>query len=433
MAQLITDARVASENSIIATLIVEPDTLGVCSMIRETDFVDATNRMLFVVIKEMADAGLPVDEITLIEPARIHGIKQSQIADRASCFVSRANLTHHIRVIVSARLADGLQEAHKTMSSMMGDVSQNPSAVRLRWIEMLEALARDEEVGGLLPLHQGVVSECEKLMMGEVIDVIPTRLTDIDKLLSGGLRRGELVVLAGRPSMGKTALASQIGLNLARDDARYSCVFFSLEMSFQSVVRRAMATMAKMPMGEITSERMDPKSYDKVYSLASVAKDLKFWVDDSSATGLAEMRAKLKKHVAEGHSVDVVIVDYLQIMKTSSRQGENRERAVAELSMGLKSIAKDFDVAVIALSQLNRGVEQRQDKHPLMSDLRDSGSVEQDADVVMMIYRDEYYNPETLDKGIAEVNVVKNRNGATGTAKIKAILDQARFENLGVV
>jgi replicative DNA helicase len=254
---------------------------------------------------------------------------------------------------------------------------------------------------------------------------LPTDFKELDRLLSG-LWPQDLVILAARPGMGKTALALTVALNVAKNGVPVG--FFSLEMSKEQLVQRLLAAEAKIDQKRLRTARLEDEDWQKLIDAAGRVSAAPIYINDTPAPSVREIRAKAKRLKGE-RGLGLIVVDYLQLMQ-STRRTENRQQEIAEISRSLKGLAKELDLPVLALSQLSRAVEQRQEKRPVMSDLRESGSLEQDADVIMFIYREEYYLKDSEKKGIAEIIVAKQRNGPVGTVELAFLKEYACFVNL---
>jgi replicative DNA helicase len=283
---------------------------------------------------------------------------------------------------------------------------------------------------GITPIGE-VVTEAfkriEKLAEEKsAITGVSTGLSDLDSITSG-LQASDLVIVAGRPSMGKTSFALGMGLHASVNHAKTVAVF-SLEMSKEQLVMRMLCSEGRIDSARMRGGFLTEDDWPKLARAAGRLSEAPIFIDDSASASVLEVRAKCRRLFAES-GLGVVIIDYLQLMR-GSPNAQSREQEISEISRGLKALAKELNVPVVALSQLNRSLEQRQEKRPVLSDLRESGAIEQDADVIMFIYRDEAYNPETPDKGIAEVIVGKQRNGPIGVVKAKFFHEYTRFENL---
>jgi replicative DNA helicase len=256
---------------------------------------------------------------------------------------------------------------------------------------------------------------------------VSTGFQELDEL-TAGLHPGELIILAARPSMGKTALSLNMAVNAALNDKK-KVAYFSVEMGKEQVMIRALASSARIRLGDLRIGKIDDQAWPRLINTAAALSETGLFIDDTSGISPFEIRAKARRMKAK-YGLDMIIIDYLQLMSMKTKM-ESREREVSEISKLLKSIAKELQVPVIALAQLNRGVEGRSDRRPMLSDLRESGSIEQDADVIMMIYREDYYdrdNPEI--KGLAEVIIGKQRNGPVDTVKLRWKPEFGIFENL---
>jgi replicative DNA helicase len=256
---------------------------------------------------------------------------------------------------------------------------------------------------------------------------VPTGFSEFDKM-TAGLQPSDLIIVAGRPSMGKTALALNMAQSAAVEQGKGVAVF-SLEMAKEQLVMRMLCSQARIDASRMRGGFLKDSDWPKLAKAAGQLSQAPIYIDDTGAISILEMRAKCRRLQAD-KGLDLIMVDYLQLMRGSSSSDGSREREISEISRGLKALARELSVPVIALSQLNRSLEQRQDKRPMLSDLRESGAIEQDADVITFVYRDEYYNPESEDKGLAEIIIGKQRNGATGTVKLTFLKHFTLFADL---
>jgi replicative DNA helicase len=256
---------------------------------------------------------------------------------------------------------------------------------------------------------------------------LPTGFIDFDNK-TGGLRGGDLLIVAGRPSMGKSTLAINMAEFAAlKEGIRASVAIFSLEMPAEQILTRMLSSVGSVNLGNIRSGKLSEDDWPRITSATKQLQDAKIFIDDTPALTPTELRARSRR-IKREHGLDLIVVDYLQLMTVPGTK-ENRATEISEISRGLKALAKELSCPVIALSQLNRGVEQRENKKPVMSDLRESGAIEQDADMILLIYRDEVYNKETPKKGVAEIDLAKHRNGETGDIRLTFRGANSRFEN----
>ena len=254
---------------------------------------------------------------------------------------------------------------------------------------------------------------------------IPTGYHDLD-FKTAGFQSSDLIIIAGRPSMGKTALAVNIAENAAIKD-KHSVAIFSMEMPAEQLTTRMMSSLANIDQHKVRTGKLDGDDWERFRSTVGILQDTKMFIDDTPALTPAELRARCRR-ISREHGLDMVVVDYLQLMQVAGTT-ENRATEISEISRSLKAMAKELRIPVIALSQLNRSLESRQDKRPVMSDLRESGAIEQDADVIIFIYRDEVYDEDSSDKGMAEIIISKQRNGPIGKIKLAFRGQYTRFDN----
>jgi replicative DNA helicase len=256
---------------------------------------------------------------------------------------------------------------------------------------------------------------------------LPTGFIDFDAK-TGGLRGGDLLIIAGRPSMGKSTLAINMAEHAAlKEGIRASVAIFSLEMPAEQILTRMLSSVGSVHLGNIRSGKLSEDDWPRITGATKQLQDAKIFIDDTAALTPTELRARARR-IKREHGLDLIVIDYLQLMSVPGTK-ENRATEISEISRGLKALAKEINCPVIALSQLNRGVEQRENKKPVMSDLRESGAIEQDADMILLIYRDEVYNKETPKKGVAEIDLAKHRNGETGDIRLTFRGMHSRFEN----
>ena len=288
--------------------------------------------------------------------------------------------------------------------------------------------ASDDAIGdglvGVSDFLNEAIEQIEEIEnQGTGLSGLPTNFIDLDNTLSG-LQDGNLVIIAARPSMGKSSLALNIATSLAKE--KKTVAFFSLEMTKEELVQRVLFSEAKVASGDARKGQLGPEKWSRVVEAASTVNTMPLYFDDASVITVTDIRAKSRRLKAS-RGLDLIVVDYIQLMQGNS--GDNRQQEIAEISRNLKNLARELKVPIIALSQLNRAAEAREDKRPRLGDLRESGAIEQDADIVMMIYRDDYYNPATEKPGVAEINIVKNRSGSTGKVDLYFSKEYTQFTN----
>ncbi len=427
-----------AEKAVLSAILLDNQAVhAVYTEIKPEDFYHPAHRLIYQAMVAIKDGNEPVDLHTLSDHLNTRKILDEvggpvALAEIADYEATAANVIHHARIVrdksIKRRLIgvateiveQGYDESGPAdqmldhAESKVFDVSQSTSRVTFRSLH-------DE--------MQDTFDYVEALMeRGGELTGLPTGFTDLDEM-TGGLQPGELVILAARPSMGKTALALNIARNAAVDHGRKAAVF-SLEMTTRSLVLRLLAAEARIDFATFRRGFIAVNDHARLVAAAGRLAHADVWIDDSGMITVLEMKAKCRRMRAE-RGLDLVIVDYLQLAHGDGRH-ERREQEISEISRGLKALAKELDLPVLALSQLNRGPEVRGGEHrrPMLADLRESGAIEQDADVIGFIYRDEVYNPDTEHQGVAELILAKQRNGPTGTVRLRFEARYARFDNL---
>ncbi|MGB3212987.1 MAG: replicative DNA helicase [Desulforhopalus sp.] len=424
---------IESEKLILGTLLLSPESIPVAlSELQPDDFYTKADKVIFAAIAGLFRKAGNVDEVLLVEELKRSGsIDQcgglSGIARLTDIVPCRTTIKSHCEIVkdtakarnvisVASAAIDGCYEGHsvREIIGSLGTAFANASR------------ESESNTSAVPDIVEKVLAEIKGRQDGTLSATgITTGFSKVDDIL-GGLQRQDLVILAGRPSMGKTTFAMNMVTSAAQAGQRV--LIFSLEMAKEKLVEKQISSLSGVLIKGIQRGLLNDTTWPLVKQAAKVASELPITVDDSSALDICQIQARAKM-LAMRSGVDLIMVDYLQLAKAKA---EGREREVSEISAGLKALAKDLKVPVIALSQLNRGLENRTDKRPVMSDLRDSGSIEQDADVIAFIYRDEIYHTEPGNpaKGTAEILIRKNRCGELGTIKLNFYGAVCKFENL---
>ena len=419
---------IAAERSVLGALLLDTDTLDQAIMSVDA-FYDPKHRAIFAAIKAVADRQDPVDEITVGRELQQNesGNLRGYMAGLVDCTPTTVNFRHWMSIVQeAARRRYFIREMTTGLEGAWEDTSAPDSLIDTT-INNLVTLSTGSEVTSTSSMADMVRDEFLDLEArrekgGQLVGV-STGFDDVDKLLSG-LEPGSLYILAARPSMGKTAFAMDIIRHVSA--AGEPVLFFSLEMSEQQVTQRLLSAEGKVDLGRLRLGHMTESEWPRFARACETIQKAPIKVTDKPAQSIDEVRATARRHRKE---LGLIVVDYLQLMRGKKTDG-NREREVSEISQGLKALAKELKVPVLALTQLNRELERRPDKRPVLSDLRESGSIEQDADAVMFLYREQYYNPNCDDPAGAEVKISKNRNGSTGTASLRWSAAYTRFETL---
>lgn len=428
---------IEAERSILGGLMLEQSAWDeVADLLVEEDFYKPSHRKVFAAIRDLNKRNQPTDLITvsnhLLSTAELDTIGgPSVLADMIDQTPSTANIASYAKIVQEKSLLRKLIQTgqgfvDRAYLQNFDDISGFLDSVEAE----IFAVAEQKTTVGLTDASSLVKVSLEKLelLYTQKLSVtgIPSGFNELDDM-TAGFQPGELIIVAARPSMGKTAFSLNIAVHAALREKK-KVAYFSVEMGKEQVMIRLLSGAAKIRLSDLRVGSIDDKSWPRLINVAASMSETGLFIDDSSGISPFEIRAKARRMKAK-YGLDLIMIDYLQLMSLKQRV-ENREREVSEISKLLKSIAKELQVPVIALAQLNRGVEGRSDRRPMLSDLRESGSIEQDADVIMMLYREDYYdrdNPEI--KGLAEVIVAKQRNGPTDVVKLRWVPEYGLFEN----
>jgi replicative DNA helicase len=431
---------VEAEQAVLGGLVLDPAAWdNVADAVTEEDFYRPDHRLIFAAIAELAGEAKPCDVIMVSQHLERAGkLEQAgglaYLSSIARDTPSAANVRAYADIVRERSLLRQLIRAGTDIATAAfnndGETARAlVDRAEQRVFEIAEGSFRAREgavaVRSLLP---GVIDQIDEWHNNpDKLRGLATGFTDFDKL-TGGLRPGDLVIVAGRPSMGKTTLAVNMAEYAAvHPGTRASVAIFSMEMPSEQVITRMLASIGGVPLNSLRSGKISDEDWVRITSATSQLSEAKIFIDETPALNPTELRARARR-VKREHGLSLIVIDYLQLMHVPGTQ-ENRATEIAEISRGLKALAKELQVPVIALSQLNRAVEQREHKRPVMSDLRESGSLEQDSDMILLIYREEVYDRNTTKKGIAEIDLVKHRNGEIGTFLLTFQGQYTRFAN----
>jgi len=410
----------------------------VADKINEADFYREDHRLIFRAIHDLHEASRPCDAVTVSEWFESHGKTEqvdggNYISQLANNTPSAANVGAYADIVREKSILRSLIDAGAEITSSAFSSDGRESGTLLEEAERLVFAIADKGMrggSGFVSVQDSLkeaMSKIEELNAFEGdITGIPTGYQDFDRL-TAGLQPSDLIIVAGRPAMGKTSFAMNIAEHAAIKHGK-SVAVFSMEMASMQLVMRMFSSVGQIDQTRIRTGTLDDMDWPKLTSAMNLLHKSKIFIDDTPALAPAELRARARRLKRE-HDIDMIVVDYLQLMSVPDSR-ENRATEIAEISRSLKTIAKELNVPVVALSQLNRALENRPNKRPLMADLRESGAIEQDADLIVFIYRDEIYHPETGDKGKAEIIIGKHRNGSTGTVQLAFQGPWLRFVNL---
>ncbi len=423
------------EEAILGGILLDPEAIGrVAEKLIPEAFYTPTHAEIYKAALALSEQGKPIDLITvtdwLIDRKQLEKIGgQAKLIQLLERTVSAVNIDSLAVLVMDKYIRRELIKAG-TEVTQLGYAADRPLEIVLDESEQqILNLTQARPKQGLTPIKE-IVTATYKEIQDRHDNIIPPGLTsdfsDLDGM-TGGFQRSDLIIIAGRPSMGKTAISLNIAYNMAKLH-KLPVLVFSLEMSKDQLVQRLIASEAGIDSNRLRSGRISPNEWDPVYKAVDRISELPIYIDDNASMMLMEMRSQARKLQAEhGGQLGLIMIDYLQLMEGG---GDNRVQEISKITRGLKGLARELQVPLIALSQLSRSVEARNNKRPMMSDLRESGSIEQDADLIIMLYRDAYYNPDTPDRDITELIITKHRNGPTGVVKL--VFDPAltKFKNL---
>ncbi len=425
-----------AEQSVIGSMIMDREAIVVASeLISSEDFYNKQYGVLFETMCELNDAGSPVDLVTLqnrLQSKDVHPEVSSLefVRDILSAPLITANIKHYANIVAEKSTLRKLIRLNEEIANACYGGKESLEYILEDTEKRVFQLVQKRTTDAYVPIRQVVMNAMDKIEAAAKnkgsVTGIPTGFLDLD-YRTAGLQPSDLILIAARPSMGKTALM----LNLARNVAfkKNLCMaVFSLEMSKEQLVNRMFSMESNVDSQKLRTGQLNDQEWEKLIESAGVIGKSSLIIDDTPGISIAELRSKCRKYKLE-HGLSVIMIDYLQLM-TGSGRTDSRQQEISDISRSLKSLARELSVPVIALSQLSRAVEQRPDHRPMLSDLRESGAIEQDADVVMFIYRDEYYNKDSEKRGITELIIAKQRNGPIGTVELAWIPEYQRFANL---
>ena len=431
---------VEAEQSILGGLMLDNQVWDkVSSKLCEADFYRTEHRILFRAIAALAKKDQPFDVVTLLDVLKSHHQlddvgSETYLFELANNTPSVANINAYADIVREK----SVQRQLIAVATEIADSAYNPSGREVpELLDLAESkvFAIGEQTGGdggpesIKSILVRAVEKIDTLYhSNEAITGLATGLSDLDEMTSG-LQPSDLVIVAGRPSMGKTTLVMNMAEHAAIK-AEKPVLVFSMEMPADSLAMRMMSSLGRIDQHRIRTGKLVDDDWPRVTSAVHMLSEAPLFIDDTPALSPSEMRTRARRLAKEHGALGLIVVDYLQLMKAPGFSADNRTAEISEISRSLKSLAKELQVPVIALSQLNRSLEQRADKRPVMSDLRESGAIEQDADLICFIYRDEVYNEDSPDKGTAEIIIAKQRNGPIGKVRVAFIGKFTRFEDL---
>ena len=423
-----------AEQAVIGSMLIDPRCIPeVLEKLKADEFYSKRGRTIYETIFAMFAYGQTIDPVTVLDQMKVRGTYEEGVdtymAEVMQTTPTAANVLEYAAIVRDRALLRRLGEAADEINAMVGEGTGEADTVLEAAERKIYALRQGRNVGGLQPISaivQNVFDAMsEAAASGSRIPGVPTGLTDLDTMILG-LNRSELILIAARPGMGKTSIALNIALHAAVQEKK-TIAIFSLEMSREQMVMRLLSDFARIPSQNLMTGQLTPQQWRSITDAAQAISATDIRIDDNPSLTVSEMNAQCRRI----GNLDMVVIDYLQLMQSAgsghSWSNESRTQAVSDISRMLKIMAKELNVPVICLSQLSRANESRQDKRPMLSDLRDSGAIEQDADVVIGLYRDGYYNKECQDPDLAEAIILKNRKGSTGTVQLRWLPEFTTF------
>ena len=428
-------ASVEAEQAVLGAMLLKPEAVTTAAEeLSADDFYRETHRLIYEAMMELKDRTEPVDLVTLTEQlkkadklAKIGGIPALSLI--ANSVPTAANVHYHARIVhEKAQLRSLISAA----TEIAGAAYESADEVEDNAEKRILAVSSGKRSKDFVPLQEILLDTLEQIdarynNKGSITG-LPTGFTELDHL-TAGLQKSDLILVAARPSMGKTAFTLNIAAHVVLR-AREPVAFFSLEMSKEQLVQRLLCSEGRIDSQRLRVGELEEKEWGDLIDTANRLSAAPLYIDDTPGITVMELRSKARRLKAE-HGLSLIVIDYLQLMQgRASKNGDNRQQEISEISRSLKALARELNVPVIALSQLSRSVESRQVKRPMLSDLRESGSLEQDADIVMFLYREDYYDPETENKNITEVIIAKHRNGPVDTVDLTFLKQFTKFGNL---
>ncbi len=429
-----------AEQFLLASLIATPGNVAeAMAVVGLDDFYREGHRRIFNAISELFAVGEPIEPLTVIEQLTKSGDidvagGRDTVLDLMSTPYIAASYRTYGEIVRDAATQRRLLQIGQEIEAIVAQREGETHQMVQRAEDLVYGLSQSRARGDFVGTADLVMRSMERLVtasdQGSEVTGLPSGFDDLDKL-TGGFHAGNVIVVAARPSMGKTALALGMAEYVALNEGK-TVAIFSLEMSGDELTQRMLCSVAMVDASRMRSGRLSPDDWPRVSQAADRLSKAPIYIDDSEGMTVTEMRTKARRLKAK-EGLGLVVVDYIQLMEGAPnlrRRDENRVQELSAISRGLKMMARDLEVPIILVSQLNRSPDARNDKRPMLSDLRESGAIEQDADMVLLIYRDDYYEPDSESKGIAEINVAKHRNGPTGRVKLAFMGTYAKFASL---
>lgn len=428
---------IEAEQSVIGSMIMNRDAIVTASeIVHGDDFYSRQYGIIFNAMVEMNDAGEAIDLITLQNklkekdlPPEVSSLEF--VKELLGMVPTSVNVEYYAKIVADKAMLRKLITVNEEIANKCYSGKENLDVLMEDTEKQIVRLIQSRSAGDFVPIRTIALNAMNMIEQASktsgTVTGIPTGFIDLDYKLAG-MHPSDLILIAARPSMGKTAFVLNIAQHVAFR-VKKTVAIFSLEMSKESLVNRLLSLESHVDAQKIRTGNLQDEDWERLVDSAGVIGSSKLIIDDTPGISISELRSKCRKYKME-HDLSMIIIDYLQLMSGSGRGSESRQQEISEISRSLKAVARELEVPVLALSQLSRAVEQRPDHRPMLSDLRESGAIEQDADVVMFIYREDYYNHETDRKGVSEIIIAKQRNGPIGTVELAWLAEYTKFANI---
>ncbi|MBM7693553.1 replicative DNA helicase [Peribacillus deserti] len=428
---------IEAEQAVLGAIFLEPSSLTLASeVLIPEDYYRNAHQKIFNVMVKLNDEGKPVDLVTVTE--ELQASKQledvggvSYLSELAGSVPTAANIEYYARIVEEKALLRRLIRTATNIASEGYSREDEVASLLGEAEKSIMEVAQRKNSGAFQNIKDVLVRAYDNIELlhnreGDVTG-IPTGFAELDRM-TAGFQRNDLIIVAARPSVGKTAFALNIAQNVATKTSE-NVAIFSLEMGAEQLVMRMICAEGNINAQNLRTGSLTDEDWRKLTMAMGSLSNSGIFIDDTPGVRIGDIRSKCRR-LKQEHGLGMILIDYLQLIQGNGRSGENRQQEVSEISRSLKALARELEVPVIALSQLSRGVEQRQDKRPMMSDIRESGSIEQDADIVAFLYRDDYYDKESENKNIIEIIIAKQRNGPVGTVSLAFVKEYNKFVNL---
>lgn len=425
---------IEAEIGVLGSLLLEDGIAGeIIQTLDKSYFSTKAHQLIFEAVTLLFDSNKPIDPVTVQEELRKtgaleHAGGEEYIVSLMETVFSAASAPHYAQIVREKGIMRKLVAASEEISRNVKSGTQKLDDLLDKSEQLIFDVTQSKIASEPAHINNILMDVLANLEKSDGVSGVPTGFYDLDQMISG-LQPSTLIIIAGRPSMGKTTFSLNVASQVAIDRG-VGVLIFSLEMAKEQLAQNIICSRSSVSPHKITNGTIDSEDYAKITAEAGILGESSIFIDDTPGLSIRELRAKARRHKSR-HGLGLIIIDYIQLMEGSSGgKSENRQQEISQISRGLKGIARELSVPVIGLSQLNRSVDSRDDHRPRMSDLRESGALEQDADLIMFLYRDEYYNRESPKQGIAEVIVAKHRNGPTGAVELYFYKQYMRFVSL---